>query len=315
MSNLKLILGTMTFSDQADESTSQMMINQFLADGHSELDTAYVYNQGKTEALLGELITQDQRNNLYIASKVNPWNHNGLQADEIHRQFETSLKRMNTDYVNLLYLHAPDLDTPIEQTLQACWELYQQNKFKDFGLSNYAAWQVAEIAEICKTYGWMQPNVYQGMYNALTRDVERELFPCLRNYDIKFYAYNPLAGGFLTGKHTKLEQIPEQGRFGTFDGYQERYWKQEYFNVIQQFNKICEDENIAPTNAALRWLLHHSGLSREYGDGIILGASKLEHLQANLLACEQAELPKNILAALDEGWEIVKPNCIKYFRP
>ena len=314
MSQLKLILGTMTFSDQADESASNRMIDEFIAAGNTELDTAYVYNDGKTEVLLGQLIPHDKRQELYIASKVNPWNDNGLKADEVKRQLEISLSRLNTEYVDLLYLHAPDLDTPIEQTLQACWELYSQGKFKHFGLSNYAAWQVAEIAELCKSNGWMQPSVYQGMYNALTRDVERELFPCLRNYGIKFYVYNPLAGGLLTGKHTSFEQIPEQGRFGTYDAYQERYWKQEYFKVIQDFNNICIDENIEPTNAALQWLQHHSELSSEFADSIILGASKPTHLQANLKACEQGELPTTIVDILDQGWEIVRPNCIKYFR-
>ena len=113
--------------------------------------------------------------------------------------------------------------------MQACFELFQQGKFRHFGLSNFAAWQVAEVVELCRRHGWMEPEVYQGMYNALTRDVERELFPCLRNYGMRFYAYNPLAGGLLTGKHLSMEQIPEDGRFNRERGYLDRYWKQDYF--------------------------------------------------------------------------------------
>ncbi len=111
------------------------------------------------------------------------------------------MQRLNTDFVDLLYMHSPDLETPIEQSLQACFEAYQLGKLKAFGLSNFAAWQVAEVVELCRKHGWMLPTVYQGMYNALTRDVEKELFACLRHYDIAFYAYNPLVGGLLTGKH------------------------------------------------------------------------------------------------------------------
>ncbi len=306
----------MTFADQADESVSLQMIDRFVAAGYNELDTAYVYNDGKTESLLGRLISKQRRDDFYIASKVNPWNDNGLKADEIKRQLSVSLSRLNTDYVDLLYLHAPDLDTPIQQTLEACWELHSQGKFRDFGLSNYAAWQVAEIAEICRANGWIQPLVYQGMYNALTRDVERELFACLRNYKIKFYVYNPLAGGLLTGKHSSFKQIPNQGRFATNnDTYQDRYWKKEYFKVIQQLNGACESENITATQAALRWLVYHSKLTGEYEDGIILGASRPDHLSANLEACEQGPLPDSIVDVLEQGWESVRANCIKYFRP
>ncbi len=315
MKKLKLILGTMTFSDQADSSASTAMIKQFISAGHTELDTAYVYNQGNTELLLGELINSGLRAKLFIAGKVNPWNDQGLKPKEIKRQLDASLNRLKTDFVDLLYLHAPDLNTPVEQTLEACFELYRRGKFKQFGLSNYAAWQVAEITEICIAKGWMRPVVYQGMYNALTRDVERELFSCLRNYRIKFYAYNPLAGGLLTAKHACFDRLPEQGRFASFDGYQDRYWKQEYFNVIENFKKICHQENVSPARAAIRWLIHHSLLSSEYGDGIIIGASKPEHLKDNLGAYNEGRLPDSIVDSLQQGWDTVRPNCIKYFRP
>ena len=315
MRKVKLILGTMTFSDQADGVASQIMLDQFIEDGHTDLDTAFVYNDGNTETLLGELIKPARRRELFIAGKVNPWNDSGLMPDEVNRQLNISLDRLNTNFIDLLYLHAPDLDTPIEQTLEACFELYSQGKFKQFGLSNYAAWQVAEIAEICRANGWMRPAVYQGMYNALTRDVEKELFSCLRNYDMSFYAYNPLAGGLLTAKHDSHDAIPDDGRFASFEGYQDRYWKSDYFNVIQNFKLVCEQAAITPTEAALRWLLHHSYLSDDYADGIIVGASKPEQLKNNLIACSKGELPPEIVASLQQGWDTVKVGCIKYFRP
>jgi len=225
------------------------------------------------------------------------------------------LQRLGSDSVDLLYLHSPDLDTPVEQTLEACFELFQQGRFRHFGLSNYASWQVAEVVEICRRNGWMEPTVYQGMYNALTRDVERELFPCLHNYGIRFYAYNPLAGGLLTGKHLSLDDLPDSGRFSVERGYVDRYWKKEYFDVLRELQDACADSGLKPVAVAMSWLINHSRMDAARGDGIILGASSLDHLRQNLAACEQAPLDASILDILDRGWEIIKPDCFRYFRP
>jgi aflatoxin B1 aldehyde reductase len=225
------------------------------------------------------------------------------------------LRRLGSDSIDLLYLHSPDLDTPIEQTLAACFELFQQGKFRHFGLSNFAAWQVTEVVELCRRHGWMEPEVYQGMYNALTRDVERELFPCLRHYGMRFYAYNPLAGGMLTGKHLSIEQIPDAGRFQRERGYLDRYWKKDYFDVLQELQAACIDSGIKPVEAAMSWLVNHSLMDPGHGDGIILGASSPTHLEQNMAACTHGPLPQTVLDILDRGWEIIKPDCFRYFRP
>lgn len=306
----------MTFSDQADAQASEAMIKRFIASGHCELDTANVYNKGKTETLLGELISPDQRKEIFLASKVHPWNDEGLKPEQVKKQLDATLQRLNTDHVDLLYLHSPDLHTPVEQTLETCYQLYQQGKFKSFGLSNFAAWQVAEVVEKCRQNGWMQPTVYQGMYNALTRDVEKELFACLRHYDMSFYAYNPLAGGLLTGKHQTLENIPGSGRFEKNQEYQHRYWKADYFDVLQQLAARSRQLDISMVEVAMNWLSNHSLLEADRGDAIILGASRIEQLEQNLQAVvNSSSLDQSILDILDHGWEIIKPNCFKYFRP
>jgi aflatoxin B1 aldehyde reductase len=312
---MKLILGTMTFGDQVDQPTAETLLATFRHAGHDELDTAHTYCEGRTEEMLGRMLDPAACRDLYIATKVNPWNDGGLKAAEVHRQFGESLQRLGCDSVDLLYLHSPDLDTPIAQTLQACFELFQQGKFRHFGLSNFAAWQVAEVVELCRRNGWMEPEVYQGMYNALTRDVERELFPCLRNYGMRFYAYNPLAGGLLTGKHLSMEQIPEEGRFNRQRGYVERYWKRDYFDVLEELQGACADAGIKPVEVAMSWLVNHSCLEAEHGDGIILGVSSVAHLEQNMAACAQAALPQSILDIVDRGWDIIRPNCFRYFRP
>jgi len=312
---MKLILGTMTFGDQVDQAGAESLLTSFITAGHSELDTAHIYCEGRTENMLGRMLTPDNRSELYIASKVNPWYDDGLQASEVRRQFGEILQRLGSDSIDLLYLHSPDLDTPIEQTLEACFEWFQQGKFRHFGLSNFAAWQVAEVVELCRHHGWMEPEVYQGMYNALTRDVERELFPCLRNYNMRFYAYNPLAGGLLTGKHLSMEQIPEDGRFNQERSYLDRYWKRDYFDVLQELKVACADLDIEPVEVAMSWLVNHSMLNADGGDGIILGASSIKHLEQNMAACEQPPLPQRLLDILERGWEIIKPDCFRYFRP
>ena len=312
---MKLILGSMTFADQVDPAGAGRMIDLMLASGYNEIDTAHVYVDGKTETLLGELLPAAGRENIYLASKVHPWNDAGLQPEQVKQQLDTTLARLGREQIDLLYLHSPDLETPLAETLQACFELHQQGKFREFGLSNYAAWQVAEAVELCRRHGWMMPVVYQGMYNALTRDVERELFPCLLNYGIRFYAYNPLAGGLLSGKHLSIDALPDSGRFVNEASYQGRYWKQDYFDSLQALREACSASGITPVQAAMRWLGHHSLLDSARGDAIILGASKTEQLEENILACDTATLEPRILEILDRGWEIIRPNCFRYFRP
>ena len=323
---MKIILGTMTFSGQVDIDTASQMVQSFKATGHQELDTAFVYNQGQTEVLLGQLQQRGELADTLLASKANPAAPGGLSAASIELQLDTSLERLGGRSLDLYYLHMPDLAVPVCESLAAIARLHEQGKFQRFGLSNYAAWQVAEIVEICRSEGWIEPTVYQGMYNALTRDVERELFPCLNNYGISFYAYNPLAGGLLSGKHQSVDALPTEGRFASFDGYQSRYWKPAYFDVVNHIAGKCRAEGIEPAAAALRWLQHHSALnasgtanvsdqSAEQQHGIIIGASSMKHFDQNLQACAATTLPASLIDAFDDGWEQVRPACIKYFRP
>lgn len=311
---MKAILGTMTFSDQVDKATAASMVEGFRNGGFDELDSAYVYCGGDTEKLLGDLQRDGRLEGCKLATKVNP-KAGGLSPESIDKQFTTSLQRMNLESVDLLYLHQPDLETPILQTLQAVQKHYDAGRFERLGLSNYAAWQVAEIAGLCDQHGWVKPTVYQGMYNAFTRDVERELFLCLKNFGIAFYVYNPLAGGMLTGKHQSVSDAPPEGRFSGNAEYQSRYWKADYFDALGAFKSVCDDENINPASAAMRWLAHHSELDSSKGDAVIVGASSISHFESNIESLADAALPVSVVSALDRGWEIARPDCIKYFRP
>ena len=309
---MKIILGTMNFGPQLDLNSSREMTRSFLQSGFNELDTAYVYNGGDTEKYLGEILPDLK--GYYLATKVHPRITGKLDRETILMEFNESMQRMNRESVDLLYFHFPDGKTPIEEALETVAELYEQGKVKELGLSNYPAWQVIDIAYKCDKTGCPRPTVYQGMYNALCRNVEPELFPAIRTLGMRFYAFNPLAGGMLTGKHQHFEDTPEPGRFARLASYRNRYWKQSYFDAVDEIRKACEAENIPMAEAGYRWLCNHSCLDATNGDGILLGASKIMQMTQNMEAAKKGELPQSILDAMDGAWEIAKPDSPAYFK-
>uniref|UniRef100_A0A4W6F2K8 Aldo-keto reductase family 7, member A3 (aflatoxin aldehyde reductase) n=1 Tax=Lates calcarifer TaxID=8187 RepID=A0A4W6F2K8_LATCA len=290
------LLGTMAFGGRADAEQSLEMVQAFLDRGHKHLDTAFMYMDGKSETVIGGM---NLPKTVSIATKANPWDGKTLKPESVRSQLETSLQRLRTDCVDLFYLHAPDHQNPIQDTLRACNDLHKEGKFKEFGLSNYASWEVAEIVTICRHNNWIAPTVYQGMYNATTRQVETELLPCLRYFGMRFYAYNPLAGGLLTGKYHYQDKDGSQpaGRFfgnSWAAAYRDRYWNM--------------------TSAAMRWMYHHSQLKGDLGDGVIIGMSSMEQLKQNLAAAEEGPLDERVVAAFNEAWNLVAHECPNYFR-
>uniref|UniRef100_A0A803SZY8 NADP-dependent oxidoreductase domain-containing protein n=1 Tax=Anolis carolinensis TaxID=28377 RepID=A0A803SZY8_ANOCA len=197
-----------------------------------------------------------------VATKANPWQGQRLTAEGLRSQLEGSLARLRTPRVALFYLHAPDHQAPLHETLAACNQLHKE--------------VMAEIYTLCKANHWVLPSVYQGMYNATTRQVETELLPCLRHFGIRFYAYNPLAGGLLTGKY-KYEDLAVQpeGRFFGNDwaqAYRDRYWKKHHFEGISLVEGALREayapETPTLTSAALRWVYHHSQLQVTTGGSL-----------------------------------------------
>nr|XP_033938052.1 aflatoxin B1 aldehyde reductase member 2-like [Pseudochaenichthys georgianus] len=200
---------------------------------------------------------------------------------------------------------------------------HYKGKFKEFGLSNYASWEVAEIASICRHNNWIVPTVYQGMYNATTRQVETELLPCLRYFGMRFYAYNPLAGGLLTGKYhyqDKEGSQPEGRFFGNkwAAAYRDRYWKPSQFDaikvVIEALETVYGSEKPTMTSAAMRWMYHHSQLKGDLGDGVIIGMSSMDQLQQNLAAAEEGPLDERVVNAFNDAWNLIAHECPNYFR-
>lgn len=313
-SKMKLILGTMNFGPQLDQEASRDMVEIFLKTGNAELDTAYVYNGGTTEEYLGSILPRLEFGSYYLATKVHPRITGHLDRETILMEFNESLRRMNQDSVDLLYFHFPDGKTPIEEALETIAELKEQGKIKELGLSNYPSWQVVDVWYKCEKCGCPKPTVYQGMYNALCRNVEPELFPAIRSLGMRFYAFNPLAGGLLSGKQLNFEDAPEPGRFARLKSYRDRYWKQSYFDALGEIKRACDAENVPMAEAAYRWLVHHSNMSAGLGDGILLGASRIEQMEQNMAAATKGKLPQSILDAMDEAWDIARPDSPAYFK-
>ncbi|XP_022790633.1 aflatoxin B1 aldehyde reductase member 2-like [Stylophora pistillata] len=286
-------------------------------------DTALIYTGGKSEEVMGNLDNlRDPK--VTIATKANPFEKD-LKYDSVLEQLNKSLKSLKRDSVDLFYLHAPDHNTPIEETLEAVNQLYKEGKFKAFGLSNYAAWEVAEIYYLCKTKDYPRPTVYQGMYNSITRDVERELFPCLRRLGMAFYAYNPLAGGILTGKHRYEDRENgeiQDGRYanqGTrTDLHMKLYWKKPLFDLLDKFrttlDRIYGEGKVSLVDASLRWMYHHSMMDGTYGDAVIVGASSVKHLEENLKSTKHGPLHEDVVKVFEEAWGQIKSDCPDYFR-
>ncbi|KZO95172.1 Aldo/keto reductase [Calocera viscosa TUFC12733] len=310
-----LIFGTMTIGQAGripDLPTAQKVLDTFYKDGYKELDTARMYGGGTTEAYLSKLDLKDST----IDTKVYPVNPGDHKPENLRATFLTSLKTLGRSKVRVLYLHAPDRSVPFDETLAEMNNLHKEGLYDIFGLSNYAAWEVSAIAEICKAKGYIMPGIYQAMYNALQRAIEPELVPCLRKYNIRLVIYNPLAGGLFSGKITSVDQLPDEGRFsGDSSGakmYRERYVKDAYINALKDIKAVGDKHGLRLTEIALRWCQHHSALIPS--DGVILGASSNEQLEMNCSDSAEGPLPADVLEALDNGWTNVGPSAPLYWR-
>ena len=311
--SMKLILGTMTFGESVFEPDSERFIQTFLDAGYDELDTAYVYNEGQSEVLIGKALKTIGRDRVKLATKVNPRITGRLDGEAAVMQLNESLERLDTDCVDIFYLHFPDPATPVTSVLEACAKLHAEGKFRELGLSNFPAWMVADVWHLCDKNGWVKPTVFEGIYNPLTRKAEIELNACLNHFGMRFYVYNPMAGGLLTGRYGKFEDAPTDGRFTHRPNYQNRYWKKSYFEAVDLLKEVCEKYGITTIEATYRWLGYHSMLNEKRGDAIIIGASKLHHLQQNMDTVKAGPLPEEIVAAFEQAWAVCKADSPDYF--
>jgi aryl-alcohol dehydrogenase-like predicted oxidoreductase len=309
----RVSFGTMTFGAQTDEGTAVRMIDRCLEAGVNFFDTANVYNQGRSETIVGKALA-GRRGKVILATKVrgkmeSAPDETGLARAAICKALDSSLKRLQTDHVDLYYLHQPDYDAPIEETLAAIDELVRAGKVRYPAVSNYAAWQVAEIHWICEKKGYKPPYISQPMYNLIARGIEEEYLPFCQRFGVAVVPYNPLAGGLLTGKHAR-QSGPIQGtRFDGNQMYQDRYWHADDFTAVEELKSVAREAGKTLVELAFQWLLSQPAV-----DSIILGASRLEQLQENLKACEGGPLDAAVLARCDAVWKRLRGVTPKYNR-
>jgi aflatoxin B1 aldehyde reductase len=291
-------------------------LDYFQSQGYNEVDTARLYVGGKQEAFTAQAKWQDR--GLTLATKHYPFQPGQHKPEKLRDALTTSLGELQTDCVDIYYLHAADRSVPFKETLAEVDKLHKAGKFRELGLSNFTAFEVAEVVIMCEVNGWVRPTVYQAMYNAITRGIEAELIPACRRYGLDIVIYNPIGGGLFSGKY-KLDDTPKEGRFSDSIGrtgsmYRARYFKQATFDALELIEPVVKKHNLTLIETALRWCVHHSALKIKDGnDGIIIGVSSLQQLEGNLRDLEKGPLPEEVIKALDDAWIITKATAPNYW--
>lgn len=304
----RLCLGTMTFGFQCDEKTSIAIMDKAFDGGVTFWDTADVYPlgapagyQGRTEEVVGRWL-QGRRDRIILATKCwgrtgpSRWDQ-GNSRKHILDAVDASLRRLNTDYIDLYQLHGPDAETPIDETLRALEDIVRAGKVRYVGCSNFLAYQVARAIGRSEALNLVRFDCVQPRYNLLFREFERELFPLCREEGIGVIPYNPIAGGLLSGKHNR-EAGPEEGSRFTLgsaaDRYQDRYWHEGMFDTVEQLRPIAQEAGMSLPQMAVGWVMANPAVTAP-----IIGASRPEQLDDTLKAAS-TEMPAELKRRLDD---------------
>lgn len=299
-------MGTMTFGDTLDETGAHEVLDLAYDRGINLYDTANMYSEGKAEEILGRWIrARGVREQIVLVSKVryaigdDPVTA-GLTPKAIMRELEASLRRLQTDYLDIYLLHQPDDDTPFDVTWRCLDALVAAGKVRYIGVSNFAAWQIVQAHHISTSHGWARPLITQFMYNLIARGPDRELLPMTRAYDVGNMIYNPLAGGLLSGKHRPEQEAVAGSRLASSKRYRERYWHPRQREAADKLRQIAESNGRTPVELALRFLLDVKGVHN-----ILLGATQLTQLEQNLQAVDAVPVTDSEREACDCVWEVL----------
>ncbi len=266
-----ICLGAMMFGGPTDEPTSARIVAKAREAGVNFIDTADAYNGGQSEQVVGRAIAP-HRSNWILATKLanrigDDPNHGGLSRRWVLQAAEASLKRLGTDFIDIYYLHKEDHATPLQETVRAMGELMRQGKIRYFGVSNYRAWRVAEICNICDDNGIDRPVVSQPCYNAMNRMPEVEHFPACGYYGLGIVPYSPLARGVLTGKYAPDAAPEKDTRAGRADKrIMQTEWRPESLQLAQEIRRHAEARGVSAGQFAVAWVLNSAFVS-----GVIAG--------------------------------------------
>ena len=280
----QLWLGTMMFGDQTSEADSLSIIDATRDAGLNALDTADVYAKGESERIVGRAIASD-RERWVLATKVanvvgKEPNDRGLSRRWLLQGVDSSLKRLNTDFIDLYYMHRDDETVPIEETLSTMARLIDVGKIRYYGVSNFRGWRVARMVETARHMGIPQPIVCQPPYSAVTRLIETELLPCCDHYGVGVVAYSPLARGVLTGKYQPGVEPESGSRAARGDKrIHQTEFRTESLALSQQFKAHAEGRGLSATQFAIAWVLNNQRIQ-----GVIGGPRTLAQWQDYLAA-------------------------------
>lgn len=288
----RLAFGAMTFgqgelvpgvTNNIDQTVADQMVNRVLDAGINLFDTADAYTGGQSEIMLGKALA-NRRQDAIIATKVgfrtgNALTDTGLSYRHIIASAEASLKRLETDYIDLYQLHIPDPLTPIEETIHALDDLVRQGKVRYVGFSNFPAWKAALMLGIQKSKNYTQFVAAQMYYSLLGRDLEHEIVPFVEDTGIGILVWSPLASGFLSGKYTREAPVAEDSRRKNFQFPPVDVEKG--YAVVEVLQEVAHNHNASPAQVAIAWILTKSFIS-----SVIIGANKIHHLEDNLGAAK-----------------------------
>lgn len=308
----EICLGTMTFGNQADEATSFAIMDRAVEAGVFFFDTADVYPlgggpelAGRTEEIIGRWLGERRaRERIVLATKcrgaMGPGpNDQGLSRKHIIAACEASLRRLGTEYIDLYQVHHPDPSTPIEETLRALDDLVRAGKIRYVGCSNYPAWQLAGALWAADKHGLARFESAQPRYNLLFRMIEDEILPLCRAHGLAVLAYNPLAGGMLTGRYRGVREVQPGTRFSldrSGEMYQRRYWNEAMLAEVERLGEFMAARGKSLARVALAWVLAQPDVTCA-----ILGASRPEQLADSLPGAALA-LDDEERRACDDVW-------------
>jgi aryl-alcohol dehydrogenase-like predicted oxidoreductase len=304
----EVCMGTMTFGNQAPEAVAHAILDRALEAGVSFADTADIYpvpgtieTAGRTEEVVGRWL-KGRRQQVVLGTKcgvrVGPGpNDAGLSRQHILDAADASLRRLQTDYIDLYQVHWPDPDTPLDETMRALADLVRWGKVRYVGCSNFEAWRLCKALWASDRLGLARFESVQPPYSLLAREIERELLPLCTEEDLGVITYSPLAGGLLSGKYRADQPPPEDTRFGlrapTGPLFRQRYWHDSLFEAVERVKKVALECGTTPVQLSIAWLLQQPTVT-----SVILGATRLEHLEEALKAVD-LKLDASTMEALD----------------
>ncbi|KAF7340913.1 Aldo/keto reductase [Mycena sanguinolenta] len=301
-----LILGTGSFGLEGapgarltSKTEGQEVVDLFVKAGGKTIDTAKLYCGETSQKLLAQLDVKDA----LIDTKIWPLEPGAHSPENLRAAVEACVEALAPHKINVLYLHAPDRSVPFADIAREINELHKRGLIREFGLSNFYAWEVAEFYYIADKNGWLRPTVYQGVYSVLERQVEAELFPALKKFGIRFYGYSPLAGSILAGKDLGVA-AKDGSRFDpSSSGWIAQYYTGRYGVLVPGVQELRDEvakHGLSLPQVAFRWLQHHSQFDASRGDGIIIGSYTLERLKQTLEWSEEGPLPAEVLKLVDD---------------